>query len=286
MSPSEGPPSVPEGTGFYVHGSEAREQARLSRLNALINGASLREIALRGGERVLDVGSGLGQLTRAMARDVGPEGRVLGIERDPAQLAEARRQAQEAGEGALVEWRHGDATAFPLSPAEWGTFDIAHTRFLLEHVPDPLIVVRAMVRALRPGGRIVLADDDHDLLRLWPEPSHVMDAWRAYIETYRAAGNDPFVGRRLVSLIREAGALPRRNTFLFFGSCAGHPDFEPLVANLARILEGARDAIVKSGLMSGEDVDRAVGSFEAWGGRLDAALWYPICWAEGTSPAS
>ena len=35
---------------------------------------------------------------------------------------------------------------------------------------DPLAVVRQMVRAVKPGGRVVLADDDHDLLRLWPEP--------------------------------------------------------------------------------------------------------------------
>jgi SAM-dependent methyltransferase len=270
---------------FYIHGSDSKEQERLSRLNRLINDASLAELALSAGQRVLDVGSGLGQFTRDMARAVGGGSRrVLAIERDPAQMAEARRQAEAAGEGTLVEWRQGDATSLPLEGGEWGAFDLAHSRFLLEHVPDPGAVVRAMVRAVRPGGRIVLADDDHDLLRLHPEPPLVMDAWRAYFESYRAAGNDPFIGRRLVSLIHDAGGLPRRNTWVFFGSCSGHADFAPLVSNLARILEGARDAIARGGVLDATDVDRAVGSLEAWGLRPDAALWYGISWAEGVKP--
>lgn len=280
--PEEG--SGPDAAGFYIHGSEAEEQHRLSRLNELINGAALRELGLQGGERILDVGSGLGQFSRAMARAAGPTARVLAIERDPAQIAEARRQAEGAGEGALVEWRRGDAATMPLAPSEWGTFEVAHTRFLLEHVPDPLAVVRGMVRAVRPGGRVVLADDDHELLRLWPEAPPVMDAWNAYIETYRAARNDPFIGRRLVSLLHEAGVQPRRNTYIFFGACSGHPDFEPLVGNLARILEGARASIAGGGRLDAAGVDRAVAAFEAWARRPDAALWYPIFWAEGTKP--
>jgi 2-polyprenyl-3-methyl-5-hydroxy-6-metoxy-1,4-benzoquinol methylase len=47
-----------------------------------------------------------------------------------------------------------------------GHFDVAHARFLLEHVPDPLVIVRTMVRAVRPGGRVILADDDYEGLRL------------------------------------------------------------------------------------------------------------------------
>ncbi len=136
----------------YIHGSEPSEQARLSRLNELLNQASLRELNLRGGESILDVGSGLGQMTRAMARAAGSDGRVVGIERDPTQIAEARRQAGTAGEDGLVELRHGDALDLPLCDNEWGSFDLAHARFVLEHVPDPLAVVGAMVRARPPRG--------------------------------------------------------------------------------------------------------------------------------------
>src|SRR6185503_3276334 len=93
----------------YIHGSKPKEQRRLSRLNELLNQACLRELALNGGEAILDVGSGLGQFTRDMARAAGATAHVIGIERNPRQLAEARRQAEQAHEGDLVEWRNGDA---------------------------------------------------------------------------------------------------------------------------------------------------------------------------------
>ena len=126
-----------------------------------------------------------------------------------------------------MEFRQGDARQLPLRDEEWGTFDLAHTRFLLEHVADPLAVVAAaMARAVRPGGRIVLEDDDHEGLRLWPEPPRIRPTlWQAYQRSYEHLGNDPAIGRRLVSLLVDAGATPVRNSFVFFGSCAGDPRF-------------------------------------------------------------
>src|SRR5262249_49963030 len=82
----------------YLPGSRPREQRRLSRLNELMNQACLRELALAEGDSVLDVGSGLGQFTRDMARAAGPRARVLGVERDPQQIRQARQKAEEAGE--------------------------------------------------------------------------------------------------------------------------------------------------------------------------------------------
>jgi SAM-dependent methyltransferase len=267
----------------YVHGTDPVEQRRLSALNRLLNDTSIAHMALRPGERVLDVGSGLGQLTRAMARV--SQVRALGIERSAEQIAEASRQAREAGEEALIEFRQGNALDPPLSPDEWGTFDVAHARFVLEHVPDPLGVVRQMVRALKPGGRLVLEDDDHEVLRLFPEPPGFSAMWGTYMRTYDLAGNDPLVGRKLVSLIHQAGALPRRNDLLTFGGCAGEQRFAPLIENIVRILEGARAAMASAGPPVGEAFDQALRDIQAWGRRPDAAIWFGRCWAEGVKPA-
>jgi SAM-dependent methyltransferase len=266
----------------YIHGSAPVEQQRLALLNDLINEASLRELALRGGESVLDVGSGLAQLTRAMARAAGTGARVVGVERDPLQLAEAVRMASE---GEDVDLREGDALALPLSPEEWGTFDVAHARFVLEHVADPLGVVRGMVRAVRPGGRIVLEDDDHAVIRLWPEPAGFATIWQAYVRTYDRLGNDPYIGRRLVALLHEAGAVPRRNTWIFFGGCFGQPAFEALVHNMLGILEGVRATLLAQALVDAEAFDTGMAALRTWMHRPDAALWFSICWAEGVRPA-
>jgi SAM-dependent methyltransferase len=265
----------------YIHGSAPDEQRRLSLLNDILNDACLRELNLLGGERILDIGSGLGQFTRAMARVAGSRGRVVGIEQNPAQLAEARRLAAIDRETDLAELRQGDALALPLGEEEWGSFDVAHARFLLEHVPDPLAVVRMMARAVRPSGRIALADDDHDLLRLWPEPPGFMAVWQAYIRTYDRLGNDPFVGRRLVSLLHAAGATPVRNTWIFFGGCAGTPVFRAIVDNMAGVLNGAREAILSTARTEPEWFERGITAFKEWSTLPDAAFWFAVAWAEG-----
>ena len=264
----------------YVHGTHPDEQRRLSRMNDFLNEGARRELRLSGGERILDVGCGLGQFTRLMAREAGEAAVVVGIERSEEQLESARRLAAAEGEGGLVEFRPGDALALPLQNDEWGRFDVAHSRFLLEHVPDPLAVVRQMVAAVRPGGRILLADDDHDVLRLWPEPPGLVALWQAYMRSYDRAGNDPVVGRRLVSLLHQAGASPVRNSWVFFGDCAGGAHFDLLVDNLIGVLRGAREGILAAHL---DPVlfDQGLLALREWGGRADAALWYAMAWAEG-----
>jgi SAM-dependent methyltransferase len=273
------------GPSQYIHGSSAGEQGRLAALNDLINQAALREIGVKGAERILDLGSGLGQLTRAMARAAGPSGLVVGVERDPRQLAEAVRLARTDREEGLAEFRTGDAGALPLQAEEWGSFDVAHARFLLEHVRDPLAVVRTMVKAVRPGGRVVLQDDDHEVLRLWPEPAGFWQVWQAYIRTYDRLGNDPYIGRRLVSLLHDAGAKPVRSNWLFFGSCSGNAAFGPLVTNILNILLGAQETIVDQSLLDRATLEQALTALRAWGHRPDAAIWYAISCAEGVRPA-
>ena len=266
----------------YIHGSEPAEQERLSLMNSLMNDPALRELALKGGERILDVGCGLAQLTRAMAKAAGR--RVLGVERDPRQRAKAVALAREAGEDTLVEIREGDVFNLPLAAGEWGSFDVAHARFVLEHVHEPLAVVRNMVRAVRPGGRIVLQDDDHDLLRLWPECPGFKDIWAAYVRTYDRLGNDAFIGRRLATLLQHAGAQPTRNTWIFFGSCSGNANLQPLIDNMMGILEGAKEAVLKEGFMDGVTFESCVSAIQHWRTRPDIGFWYSICWAEGVRP--
>lgn len=263
----------------YVHGTHPEEQRRLADLNTLVNRASLAALAPQPGESALDVGSGLGQFARELARATGV--RVVAVERSAEQLARAEALAADAGEGALVDFRNGDALALPLTSNEWGSFALAHARFLLEHVPAPQEVVNAMARAVRPGGRVVLEDDDHDALRLWPEPPGVDTVWRAYIRTYDRLGNDPYVGRRLVELLAQAGLRPRRIEQLPFGACSGDPTFPAYVANLAAVLTGARDAILATGGVSVAAFDDAQAALRVFGERGDAALWYTIRWAEG-----
>jgi len=266
----------------YVHGTAPVEQDRLARLNDLLNARSLDALALEGGERVLDLGAGLGQMARGMlARGAS---RVVGIERSTAQIERARALVERDRPGwpDAFDLRAGDSLSPPLAADEWGTFDVAHARFLLEHVTDPLAVVRIMARAVRPGGRIVVEDDDHAVLRLWPEPPGFARVWAAYEQTYVQLGCDPWVGRRLVALLHEAGARNVRNRWLWFGGCAdGGGEFEALAVNLAEILRGAGDAIRAAGGLDRALFDGVLAELERWRAHPDATIWYAASWAEG-----
>ncbi len=266
----------------YVHGTDPAEQARLSLLNELVNGPCLRAARVRPGERILDVGAGLGQLTRGLARAAGRA--ALAVERSPEQRARGEALAARDGEAALLEWRAGDALDLPLRDGEWGAFDLGHARFILEHVPAPERVVAGLARAVRPGGRVILTDDDHAVLRLHPEPPGVLAVWRAFEATYQRNGNDPFVGRRLPALLAAAGLLPVRATWLPFGGCHGEAAFPAVVENMQGNLRGAREAIAATGAVDGAAVDEAVAALSAFAATPGAALWYAFAWAEGVKP--
>jgi uncharacterized protein YidB (DUF937 family) len=85
---------------------------------------------------------------------------------------------------------------------------------------------------------------------------------------------------RLVQLLHQAGAHPRRNTWVFFGSCVGHPNFEGYVANLAKILEEAVDDIAETGTPP-EAVGACLNALSEWCKRPDVAMWHGVSWAEG-----
>ena len=101
----------------YIHGSEPEEQARLAKLNQLINSRCLSLLEIRGGERILDVGSGLGQFTLAMAAKAGESGMCLGIERDKNQLKIAQQNLDDFPR-ATVEFRQGNAENLELRQEE------------------------------------------------------------------------------------------------------------------------------------------------------------------------
>jgi len=265
----------------YIHGSSETERQRLALMNELINQRCLDALGLHEEELVLDVGAGTGQFTRMMAHQLPHHSSIIAVEHNPDQVQAALQLADSDSHHCVIDFRIGDATQLPLESNELGQVDLAHCRFLLEHVTRPLAVVRAMVAAVKPGGRVVLLDDDHELIRFWPEPEGLAVAWKAYYRSYHKLGNDPLIGRKLVSLLHQAGARPNRITQLFYGACAGSPPFQGIVENLIGVLHGARQMVLAAGEISASDYDTALDNFRAFAELPDAALWYVINWAEG-----
>ena len=87
-----------------------------------------------------------------------------------------------------------------------------------------------------------------------------------------------------MSLLHQAGAKPGRNTWVFFGSCAGNETFDVVVNNLIDILAGARETILSQALLDRASLEQALEALRVWGRRPDAAFWFAMSWAEGRRP--
>jgi arsenite methyltransferase len=110
--------------------------------------------AIERGESVIDLGSGSGTDSFLAALAAGPEGRVVGVDMTDAQLAKANRLADKAGFG-QAEFRAG---YIEDPPVEEGAFDCVISNGVINLSPDKPAVFAAVAEALRPGGRLALAD--------------------------------------------------------------------------------------------------------------------------------
>jgi len=117
-------------------------------------GVPTRHAALRPGETVLDLGSGAGNDVFIARHEVGPEGRVIGVDMTPAMLARARDNARKLG-FANVEFRLGEIEHLPVDPA---SVDVVISNCVLNLLPDKAPAFREMARVLRPGGRFCVSD--------------------------------------------------------------------------------------------------------------------------------
>jgi ubiquinone/menaquinone biosynthesis C-methylase UbiE len=107
------------------------------------------------GDRVLDVGTGPGYLALAASRLVGSRGAAVGIDASPEIIERARQLASR--KGATVEYQVATAASLPF---EDGSFDAVINRLVLHHLPGELKTqaLAEMLRVLRPGGRLLVAD--------------------------------------------------------------------------------------------------------------------------------
>ncbi len=161
-------------------------------------------LALRQGERVLDIGSGSGLLAHEMAAEVGALGSVDGIDPSESMLVLARRRRPLDG-AAEIRFVAGDACALPFAD---GSFDAAVATQVYEYVQDMPAALGEAFRVLRPGGRLLVLDTDWGSI-VWhsgdaERTRRVLAAWDEHLV-------DPYLPRRLTRLLLDARfSLARR----------------------------------------------------------------------------
>jgi SAM-dependent methyltransferase len=187
----------------YPLGRSAREYGRLARQAELLRPTTQRlfvEAGIEPGMRVLDLGSGAGDVSMLLAEMVGPGGEVVGVDLDGEAIDHARSRVSASG-FSNITFVKSDLSLF--APA--GTFDAIAGRLVLMYQPDPAAALGRMVERLRPGGVVAFMEPFFQS----PSPSGPDSALKAAItiitETLRRSGVHVDLGPRMHRVFRSVG---------------------------------------------------------------------------------
>jgi SAM-dependent methyltransferase len=240
--------------GYYPFESSNEERLRLmtqAELLAPLTKRLLKKAGISSGMRVLDIGSGSGDVSFLAARLVGPEGRVIGVDSDPAQVGFAEQRAKAEGWG-NVSFMVADYREIEFAPP----VDAIVGRLVLMYAPEPIEALRHTLRNLRTGGVIALQESitDYDAPVLVEPPDclagRVVEWFRA---GFKHAGVQPRLGLRLFGLLKAAGL-----------DCSTEIDMSvpiqqgpegALFRTLTSVVRSQMSAIVASGAATRSEID-------------------------------
>lgn len=210
--------------GTAAPGSDARDDRDIFRLAPSMEAAVLETIAARlefrgtdvgyvrmsqayfsrlplvGARRILALGCGTGIEARALARLIGPDTAIVGVDHSPNLVDAARRLTHEEGLSDHVTYQVGDAHQTPFDDEG---FDIVALHTLISHVDDPLQVLREARRVVRPGGTVAVFDGDYGSLT-FAHPDHSV-ATTVEAALMRVIVANPRIMRDMPRLLTEAG---------------------------------------------------------------------------------
>lgn len=187
----------------YIHGYSEEEQARLLDQNEVLAPYIYRDMALPSKGHVVELGCGVGAQMMSLLHRFGAL-RVTGVELSAKQIRKASLNL-ERFPGFQGRYQLIEANACDWMPTSDLAVDAVIMVWVLEHVPDPSILL-AQVRSWIPEGvTLWITEVLHRTFHVWPEDKDIMAYWEDICRCQSNCGGDPDVGARLATLLRDSG---------------------------------------------------------------------------------
>lgn len=196
---------------FSESGDELRRLEVQASTVAALEAEILRGVGIGSCRRIIEIGAGPGFVTKLLAANA-PDSAILAIDYSEKLLEQCKMRVAEAGLERVLPTR-ALGEALPLSDG-WG--DFAYARFLLQHVPDALEVIAESYRCLGARGMFCAVDSDDALLLHYPEQPVISDLLHDADLAQRKEGGDRKIGRKLQTLLYEAGFRNIQSRILTF----------------------------------------------------------------------
>ena len=263
----------------YVLGHTDQELERLIEQARQIGPITRRfflEAGVAPGMRVLDVGSGAGDVSFLVAELVGVTGEVVGVDRSPIAIrtADTRKASLALPNVSFVE---GDPAAMTFD----SPFDAVVGRYVLMFQPDPVAMLRGVARHLRPGGVIVFHEIDWHGARSHPPVPTYDRCCQWLVKTLAQSGADPHFGAKLAACMNAAG-LPAAKLHIESIASAG-PDLAELARFTADIARALLPAMLRTGVATAEEIGidslaerirrEMIPNYSTITGRADIGAW-------------
>lgn len=188
------------GTG-YIHGFTKDEQDRLYQQARVHEDLIFSKIDFSQCRNLIEIGSGVGAQTQILLERY-PQAKINCIDASSAQIQRAQETHRDAVKEGRVEMRVGDALQLPF---EENAFDGAFICWLLEHVQDPVGVLREANRVLKSGGVIYCNEVFNASFYLHPYSPATLKYWMEFNDYQWSLKGDPFVGGKLANDLMKAG---------------------------------------------------------------------------------
>lgn len=236
----------------YIHGVTPDEQQRLKLLNELTNKDFIDFLDLKGTERVLELGSGLGILCASVAMKLN-RGKATGIEISKEQLSKSPQFPNN------LEFVMGDVHDLPFKNS---SFDLVYGRYILEHISDPGLVLKEAYRVLTADGRICFQENSVLWMEFYPSCPHFMFAWKKFAQLQNMMGGDGMIGIKLFDRLKKAGFKNLKLSIAPEVHSADEKSFKPWITNLIGNLKSAEHVLIDKNYLTLAEFSSAVNELD------------------------